>query len=141
MPSPAYDPANVFARILRGELPCHRVFEDDSALAFMDVMPRTDGHVLVIPKKPARTLLDIPPDDLAAFMPRVQTVARAVLRGMQADGLTVQQFNEEAGGQVVFHLHVHVLPRWTGVPLRPHTGEMEKPEVLQRHAERIRAML
>lgn len=137
----AYDTANIFARILRDELPCEKVFEDDVALAFMDIMPRSDGHVLVIPKTPARGLLDIPADALSALMPRLQTVAAAVKAGMEADGLTLQQFNESAGGQVVFHLHFHVLPRWNGVALRPHSGAMEKPDVLKAHADRIRGAL
>jgi histidine triad (HIT) family protein len=139
--TPAYDPSNVFARILRGELPCEKVYEDDVALALMDIMPRGDGHVLVIPKVAARGLLDIPPGDLAALVTRVQTVARAVKAGMQAEGLTIQQFNEQAGGQVVFHLHFHILPRWDGVPLKPHSGAMEDPDVLRRHADRIRSAL
>lgn len=133
----SYDDSNVFARILRGELSCHRVFEDEVALAFMDVMPRIEGHVLVIPKQPVRTLLDLAPEALAAFMPRVQRVARAVLRALKADGLTLQQFNEDAGGQVVFHLHFHLLPRHLGVPLRPPGGAMETPEVLAALASRV----
>jgi histidine triad (HIT) family protein len=137
----AYDPSNVFAKILRSELPCEKVYEDADTLAFMDIMPRADGHVLVIPKVEARTILDIDPADLGRLMASVQTVAKAVKAGMGADGLTIQQFNESAGGQVVFHLHVHVLPRHDGVALRPHTGAMEKPEVLKRHAEKIRAAL
>ncbi len=139
--SAAYDPNNIFGKILRGEIPAHKVYEDDMTLAFMDIMPRADGHVLVIPKVEARTLLDIAPADLGRLMASVQKVARAVKAGMGADGLTIQQFNESAGGQVVFHLHVHVLPRHEGVALRPHTGAMEKPEVLKRHADRIRAAL
>ncbi len=137
----SYDESNVFAKILRGELPCHKVYETDRVLAFMDVMPRADGHTLVIPKAKARNILDIAPDDLAELIKGVQKVARAVKAGMQADGLTIQQFNEPAGGQIVFHIHFHVLPRWDGVPLRPHTGQMEKPEALAAHAERIRAAL
>ena len=133
-----YDPSNVFAKILRGELPCEKVHEDDATLAFMDIMPRADGHVLVIPKAPARTILDIAPGDLARLAQSVQTVARAVRDGMAADGLTIQQFNESAGGQVVFHIHFHVMPRWAGVALRPHTGAMEKPDVLKAHADKIR---
>jgi histidine triad (HIT) family protein len=137
----SYDPANVFAKILRGELPCHKVYEDEHTLAFMDVMPRADGHVLVIPKNPARNLLDAAPEHLARAIATVQKVARAVKAGMKADGITLQQFNEPAGGQVVFHLHFHVLPRWHGVQLRPHTGEMAPSDVLKRHAEAIRAAL
>ena len=138
---PAYDPSNVFAKILRGELPSETVYEDAHTLAFMDVMPRADGHVLVIPKNPARNILDVAPEDLARTMATVQRLARAVKAGMKADGITIQQFNEPAGGQVVFHLHVHVLPRWDGVPLRPHTGAMAPKEALRRHAEAIRAAL
>ena len=137
----SYDPSNVFAKILRGELPAERVYEDEHTLAFMDVMPRADGHVLVIPKNPARNLLDIAEEDLQHTMGTVQKIARAVKAGMKADGITLQQFNESAGGQVVFHLHFHVLPRWDGLGLRPHTGEMAPKEQLQRHAEAIRAAL
>ena len=139
--TPPYDEGNVFARILRGELPCHQVFEDDVALAFMDVMPRIDGHVLVIPKAGVRTLLDIGAPDLAALMPRVQIVGRGLLKAFDAPGLTLQQFNEEAGGQVVFHLHFHLLPRQPGVPLKPPGGPMENPDVLARFATRIRAAI
>ena len=137
----AYEPNNIFAKILRGEMPCTKVYEDDVALAFMDIMPRADGHVLVIPKVPARGLLDMPPDALGPYMQRVQKVAAAVKAGMGADGLTIQQFNETAGGQIVFHIHFHVLPRWNNTPLRPHTGQMEKPDVLEGHAMKIRAAL
>jgi histidine triad (HIT) family protein len=137
----AYDPNNVFAKILRGELPCHKVYEDERTLAFMDVMPRADGHVLVVPKSPARNLFDVSMPDLQATIATVQKVARATRQGMEADGITVQQFNEGAGGQVVFHLHFHILPRWTGVPLRPHTGEMAPPETLSGHARQIREAL
>lgn len=137
----AYDPSNVFAKILRGELPCEKVYEDEHTLALMDIMPRADGHVLVIPKAPARNILDIRPEDLSRLAVSVQKLAKAVKAGLGADGITIQQFNESAGGQVVFHIHVHVLPRWEGVSLRPHTGAMEKPDVLKAHAEKIRAAL
>jgi histidine triad (HIT) family protein len=137
----AYDPTNVFAKILRGELPCEKIYEDDKTLAFMDIMPRADGHALVIPKNAGRTLLDTPLADLQATIATVQRVARAVKDGMQADGITIQQFNEAAGGQVVFHLHFHILPRWDGVTLGPPGGPMAPQEALARHAERIRAAL
>jgi histidine triad (HIT) family protein len=140
MSGPVYEETNIFAKILRAEMPAHKVFEDDVAFAFMDIMPRADGHTLIIPKTPCRNLLDIAAADLSALMPRVQKVARAVKHAMQAEGLTLQQFNEEAGGQIVFHLHFHLLPRWSGVALRP-PGSMEKPEVLAAHAEKIRAVL
>lgn len=136
-----YDDGNVFARILRKELPCHAVYEDEVALAFMDVMPRVEGHVLVIPKVACRTLFDIPPDTLAALMPRVQHVGAAVMRAMAAPGLTLQQFNEAAGGQEVFHLHFHLLPRQPGVALRPPGGPMAAPEALAALAARIRSAL
>lgn len=131
-----YDADNIFARILRGEAPCAKVYEDDASLAFLDVMPRADGHTLVIPKVPARNILDISAEDLARFMPAVQKVARAVKSGMAAEGLTVQQFNEEAGGQQVFHLHFHVLPRWTGVAVRPPGGPFQNAEALRPHAQK-----
>ena len=136
-----YDDNNVFAKILRGELPCHKVYETDQVLAFMDVMPRGDGHVLVIPKAKARNLFDVQPDDLAELAKAVQVVGKAAKAAFLADGLTIQQFNESAGGQVVFHIHFHVLPRFEGVALKPHTGQMEKPEVLAAMADKIRAAL
>ena len=139
--TPTYDKDNIFAKILRGEAPCVKVYEDGAALAFMDVMPRADGHTLVIPKVPARTLLDIAPDDLAGLMPAVQKVGRAVRAGMKAEGLTLMQFNETAGGQQVFHLHFHLLPRWTGVALRPPGGPFQTAEALRPQAEKIIAAL
>ena len=140
-PKLPYDENNIFAKILRGELPCEKVYEDEHTFAFMDIMPRADGHVLVIPKNPSRNLLDADPQDLERAIATVQKLARAVKAGMNADGITLQQFNESAGGQVVFHLHFHILPRWEGVSLRPHTGAMAAKEDLQRHAQAIRAAL
>jgi histidine triad (HIT) family protein len=137
----SYDDSNVFAKILRGELPAHKILETDRAFAFMDIMPRGHGHALVIPKVPARNILDVKPDDLADLIRVVQTVAKASKRAFQADGITIQQFNESAGGQVVFHLHFHVIPRFDGVPMKPHTGQMEKPEILAANAEKLRAAL
>ena len=136
-----YDDDNVFAKILRGELPCQKVYETDRVLAFMDVMPRGDGHVLVIPKTKARDIFDVEPNDLAELAKAVQIVGKAAKKALSADGLTIQQFNESAGGQVVFHIHFHVLPRFEGVALKPHTGQMEKPEVLADFAAKIRAEL
>src|SRR3954469_24607506 len=104
---PAYDSNNIFAKILRGELPAYKVYEDDKALAFLDIMPRAPGHTLVLPKPPARNILDVDPDDLAHIAKVAQKVARSAMTVFAADGVTVQQFNEPAGGQVVFHLHVH----------------------------------
>ena len=139
MSAPAYDASNVFAKILRGELPAHKLYEDADTLAIMDIMPRGDGHCLVIPKTPARNVLDATPEQLAACMRTVQVMSKAVMAAFGAEGVTIQQFNEAAGGQVVFHLHYHVIPRFTGVSMKPHTGQMEKPDVLAANAERIRA--
>jgi len=139
--SPAYDPNNIFAKILRGEAPCVRLYEDEAALAFMDIMPRSEGHALVIPKVAARNLLDMKADDLARFMPVVQKIAIAAKQAMGADGLSLMQFNESAGGQVVFHLHFHILPRWTGIDLRPAAGPIEKAETLAANAAKIAAAI
>ena len=136
-----FDNNNIFARIIRGEIPCHKVYEDEHALAFMDIMPRCDGHTLVIPKAPVRNILDATPEQLAATMRTTQRISRAVMSAFRAPGVTIQQFNEAAGGQVVFHLHVHVLPRRVDERLRPHTGEMAPREVLDRHARQIQAAL
>ena len=138
---PSYDPNNVFAKILRAELPCHKVYEDDRAFAFLDIMPRAPGHTLVIPKAPARSLLDVDPDDLAHLALIVQKVARAGVKVFAADGVTVHQFSEAAGGQVVFHLHVHVIPRTIGVALKPPASFKEAPAVLSDHALKLAATL
>ncbi|WP_020178748.1 HIT family protein [Methylopila sp. M107] len=138
---PDYDPQNIFAKILRGEIPSLKVYENDDVIAIMDVMPQADGHVLVIPKAPSRNLLDMDANVVGPLFAAVQTVARAVKSALDADGITITQFNEAPAGQSVFHAHVHVLPRWTGVPLRPHTGEMAKPETLAPLAGRIRDAL
>ena len=136
---PDYDPNNVFAKILRGELPCYKVYEDDRAFAFLDIMPRAPGHTLVIPKNPARNILDVSPDDLAHVAKIAQRIARAAVDAFSADGVTLQQFNEPAGGQVVFHLHVHVIPRKTGVALKPPASFKEDPTALADHAKRLAA--
>ncbi|MBU2483461.1 MAG: HIT family protein [Alphaproteobacteria bacterium] len=141
MTAPHYDDSNVFAKILRGELPAERLYEDEHTLAIMDIMPRGAGHCLVIPKAPARNILDVELDSLSQVMATTQKMARAVIRAFNADGVTIQQFNESAGGQVVFHLHVHVIPRFEGVALKPHTGTMEDAGVLKANAEKIRAAL
>jgi histidine triad (HIT) family protein len=138
---PAYDQTNIFAKILRGEIPCHKVYEDEKSLAFLDIMPRAPGHVLVIPKAPARNILDVAPDDLAHVMKIAQRIAKISVDVFGADGVTLQQFSESAGGQVVFHLHVHIIPRFEGVPLRPHTGQMARPEALAAHADKLRQAL
>ncbi|SFT49172.1 HIT family protein [Sedimentitalea nanhaiensis] len=138
--SASYDPDNIFAKILRGEIPSTRVYEDDATLVFMDIMPRADGHCLVIPKTPCRNILDASPAQLAAVMETVQKVSHAVMRAFGATGVTIQQFNEADGGQEVFHLHFHILPRHSDVRLRP-PGNMGDMEQIAGHAERIRAAL
>jgi len=137
----SYDTNNIFAKILRGEIPCHKVYEDEHTLAFMDVMPQADGHMLVIPKSPARNLLDADPTALGALLATVQRVAQAARQAFGAEGVLIQQFNEPAAGQTVFHLHFHVLPRSAEVGLRPHTGKMADNAVLAGHAAKVRAAL
>ncbi len=137
----AYDNQNIFARILRGELPCTKVYEDDDVLTFMDIMPRADGHMLVIPKTPSRILMDTAPEVLSKLILATQKMAKAAQTAFDADGITIHQFNEGAGGQVVFHVHFHVIPRFDGVDLRPHSGLMEDAGVLAGFAERIKAVL
>jgi histidine triad (HIT) family protein len=141
MAETAYDTSNIFAKILRGEIPSHRVYEDEAVVAFMDVMPQGPGHTLVVPKTPSRNLLDADPSTFGPLFTVVQKIARAVKKAFDGDGVTILQFNEPASGQTVYHLHVHVLPRFDGVPLKPHTGAMENPEVLAQNAEKIRAAL
>jgi histidine triad (HIT) family protein len=136
-----YDDNNIFAKILRGEIPSSRVYEDDHVVAFMDVMPQGEGHTLVVPKAPSRNLLDAAPETLGPLLAVVQKIAVAVKKAFNADGVTIMQFNEPAGGQSVFHLHFHVIPRFDGVGLKPHSGKMEEPEVLARNAEKIKAAL
>ena len=138
---PAYDPNNIFAKILRGDLPCYKIYEDDKALAFLDIMPRAPGHTLIIPKSPARNILDIAPEDFAHVMKIAQRIAKVSVDIFGADGVTLQQFNESAGGQVVFHLHVHVIPRKNGVALKPPASVKEAPEVLKEQAAKLAAAL
>jgi histidine triad (HIT) family protein len=138
---PAYDPTNIFAKILRGEMPCYKVYEDDKALAFLDIMPRAPGHALVLPKAAARNILDVEPDDFAHVMTVAQKIARVSVQVFGADGVTLQQFSEPAGGQVVFHLHVHVIPRKVGIALKPPASVKEAPEVLKEQAEKLAAAL
>jgi len=138
---PSYDPNNIFAKILRGELPCYKVYEDDKALAFLDIMPRAPGHTLVLPKAPARNLLDVSAADLAHVMTVAQKVAKAAMTAFGADGITIQQFNEAAGGQVVFHLHMHVMPRHDGIALLPPASRKEDVKVLEDNATKLIAAL
>lgn len=137
----SYDDQNIFAKILRGELPAHRICEESETLAFMDIMPRSRGHLLVIPKAPSRNLLDIRPEDLCSVLRTAQRLARAAMTALGADGITLQQFSEPAGGQVVFHTHVHVIPRYDGIPLKPPASEMADDQTLKSDAEAIRKAL
>ncbi len=141
MTNPSYDSDNIFAKILRGELPCNKIYEDEATLAFMDIMPRADGHALVIPKNPSRNMLDVEANDINAVMATVQKIARAQMKAFDAEGITIQQFNEPAGGQVVFHLHMHVIPRHEGVSLKPHTGAMADGDLLAEQAEKLKKAL
>ena len=137
----AYDSNNPFAKILRGEFPCYKVYEDAHVLAFLDIMPRAPGHTLVIPKAPARNILDIEIEDYQHVARATHKIAAAAMKAFNADGITIQQFNEAAGGQVVFHLHVHVMPRHNGVALLPPASRKEDAEVLQEHAAKLAATL
>jgi histidine triad (HIT) family protein len=137
----AYDPNNPFAKILRGEFPCFKVYEDDHVLAFLDIMPRVPGHTLVIPKAPARNILDIKIDDYLHVARATHKIATAAKKAFDADGITVQQFNEPAGGQVVFHLHVHVMPRQEGVSMLPPASRKEDVKVLESNATKLAAAL
>jgi histidine triad (HIT) family protein len=136
-----YDPGNIFARILRGEVPAHKVFEDTHTLAFMDVMPQSEGHTLVIPKCATENLFDLPPESLAATILTTQRVARAVKKAFDAPGIMVAQLNGREAGQSVFHTHFHVVPRYDGIDLRFHARDMADAQVLAGHAARIRAAL
>jgi histidine triad (HIT) family protein len=137
----AYDNNNIFTKILRGEMPAFKIYEDEKSYAFLDIMPRAPGHTLVIPKTPARNLLDCPPEYLAHVIQVAQKIANAQKAAFGASGITVQQFNEKSGGQVVFHLHFHVIPRHEGEALKPPGRDREKDEVLASHAEKLRAAL
>jgi histidine triad (HIT) family protein len=136
-----YDPDNIFTKIMAGDIPSHKVYEDEDTYAFMDVMPESDGHCLVIPKTGSRNLLDAAPMTLGSLIVVTQKIAIAVQKAMNADGIIIRQFNEEPAGQTVFHLHFHIIPRYEGVPLKRHTGEMADSDVLAAHAEKIRAAL
>ncbi len=141
MSSQSYDDGNIFAKILRGEIPSHRVYEDDQTVAFMDVMPQAPGHLLVVPKAPSRNLLDADPAVLGHTITVVQKLAQAAKEAFLADGIMIIQFNEPAAGQTVYHLHFHVIPRREGEPLAPHSGKMEDNEILKANAEKVRTAL
>ncbi len=134
----AYDENNIFAKILRGEIPCHKLYEDEDTLAFLDIMPRTEGHTLVVTKEKARDLFDIKPEPLARLMAVVQKLAPKIKEAVGADGVLIQQFNGAASGQTVFHLHFHIVPIKQGVPVKPHAGQIEDQAKLAATAEKIR---
>ncbi len=138
-----YDPSNIFAKILRGEIPAVKVWEDDAVLVFMDVFPQSEGHVLVISKtSQARNLLEVEPETLTALTAATRRTATAVVKALSPDGFSIMQFNGEAGGQTVFHLHFHIIPRWADRPLKGHgQAGMADMEALKATAERIRAGL
>lgn len=137
----AYDSSNVFAKILRGEIPCVKVYEDDKTLAFMDVMPQAEGHVLVIPKEAAENIFDLSPEGAAAMMATAQKVAKAVKKGLNAPGIMLAQLNGPAAGQSVFHVHFHVIPRSAGVDMGLHARGMVDPKTLEPVAAKIRSAL
>ena len=137
----AYDQNNIFAKILRSEIPCHKLYEDDDTLVFLDIMPRTEGHALVVTKEKARDLFDISPEAMAKLMAVVQKLAPKIKEAVGADGVLIQQFNGAASGQTVFHLHVHIVPIKQGVPVKPHACAMEDQAKLAATAEKIRKKL
>lgn len=137
----AYDNQNIFAKILRGEIPCYKVYENEHTLAFLDIMPRSPGHTLVIPKAPARGILDVAADDFAEVARTAKRIAIAAVKAFDAEGIIVQQFSEAASGQVVFHLHMHVMPMTTGVELLPAQTRSEDKKILEAHAAKMIAAL
>ncbi len=137
----AYEKDNIFAKILRGEIPCHRVYEDEHTLAFMDIMPKTAGHTLVVPKAGREDIFSTPPEALAAAIRTVQKVARAVRKAFDPAGVTIAQLNGEAAGQSVFHLHFHVIPRYAGGDEGIHARAGADPDTLAAQAAKIRDAL
>jgi histidine triad (HIT) family protein len=137
----AYDPNNIFAKILRGEIPCVKVYEDDRTLAFMDVMPEAEGHVLVVPKEGAENILDLSSEGMATMMATTQKLAKAVDKALQPDGILLKQYNRAAAGQSIFHVHFHIVPRWEGVPVAPHGKVMVDAATLEPIAAKIRSEL
>lgn len=137
----AYDDNNIFAKILRGDAPCLKVHEDDHTLAFMDVMPQSEGHTLVIPKYPAENLFDLDPDYAVAMARTVKKLAPAVKQAVNAPGLMIAQLNGAQAGQTVFHIHTHIIPRWNGIEMKLHAREMADIKELEKLAEKIKAAL
>ncbi len=137
----SYDPTNIFAKILRGEIPCVKVYEDSKTLAFMDVMPESDGHVLVVPKEPAQDIFDLSADGLTAMILTTQKVAKAVDNALQPDGIQLKQYNRTPAGQSIFHVHFHIVPRWEDAGLAPHGKVMVEAANLEPIAAKIRSEL
>ncbi|HEX4028239.1 MAG TPA: HIT family protein [Rhizomicrobium sp.] len=136
-----YDSNNIFAKILRGEIPCVKIYEDGKTLAFMDVMPESDGHVLVVPKEPAQDILDLSADGLMAMMATTQKVAKAVDIALFPDGILLKQYNRAPAGQSIFHVHFHIVPRWEAQGLAPHGKVMVDAAKLEPIAAKIRSVL
>jgi len=137
----AYDNDNIFAKILRGETPCVKVYEDAGTLAFMDVMPEADGHVLVVPKESAQDIFDLSAEGMTAMMATTQKVSRAVDKALAPDGIQLKQYNRAPAGQSIFHVHFHIVPRWEGLGLAPHGKVMVEAAVLEPIAAKIRSAL
>jgi|TARA_R100000322_G_scaffold157868_1_gene117966 histidine triad (HIT) family protein len=137
----AYDPNNIFAKILRGDAPCFKVYEDDMTLSFMDVMPQAEGHTLVIPKFPAENLFDLDPEYAGAMAKTVQRIAPAVKKAFNVPGILVAQLNGAEAGQTVFHIHTHIIPRRNGIDLKLHARGMADFKELESQAEKIRALI
>lgn len=137
----AYDQNNIFAKILRGEAPCFKVYEDEKTFAFMDVMPQSEGHTLIIPKFPAEDLFDLDPEFVSAMALTAKKLAPAVKSAMKAPGIMIAQLNGSEAGQTVFHIHTHIIPRWHGIDMKLHARQMADFEVLKKHAALIQAEL
>ncbi len=136
-----YDPNNIFAKIVRGEAPAHKIYEDEHTLAFMDLMPQAEGHTLVIPKSAAVDLMDIDPIALSKTILTTQHIAKAVKQAFDADGIMIAQLSGRAAGQSVFHLHFHILPRHGGIDFQLHAQTVAPTEQLEANAEKIRKVL
>ena len=137
----AYDDNNIFAKILRGEAPCIKVYEDDNTFSFMDVMPQAEGHTLVIPKAPAENLFDLEPEHYASLAQTTQKIAAAVKQAIGSPGVMIAQLNGAEAGQTVFHFHNHIIPRWSGLEMKLHAREMADMVELEEQAQKIRAAL
>lgn len=136
-----YDPNNIFAKILRGEASCVKVYEDAHTLAFMDIMPQADGHTLIVPREQAENIYDLSPEGAASLIVTTQKIAKAVKKALDAPGIMLAQLNGQAAGQTVFHVHFHVIPRSGGIQLKLHARSVEKPERLEAIASKIRAAM